>query len=541
MRKFRYVFVVASALLAGISCGEMKAAPAEIKASSDDAIAETTTGKIAGYIQDGINIFKGIPYAKASRFTAPEPSDSWTEIRSCRAYGPTSPQGKRTGWNSDESAFAFSWDDGYPGEDCQRLNIWTQGLTDGGKRPVMVWLHGGAYVAGSGQELPSYDGANLAKEGAVVVTLNHRLNILGFLDLSEFGEKYSKSANAGMLDIVAALRWIRDNIDNFGGDPDNVTIFGQSGGGGKVSCLLAIPEARGLFHKAIVQSGSTLQLQTKETARLLGRETVKELGLDAENIDSIENVPYEKLLSAGYRAIERLKAADHGNQVLNILGWSPSVDGDVIPEQPFDGKAPEQSKSIPMIIGSTLCEFNADPSRPSAKEMSNEQIEKMLREQYGDNTDDYIAAFAKAYPEYKPADLIETDFRFRPRAVEQGRLKSSQNGGAPVYMYLFTWESPVMDGRMRSTHCMDIPFVFANTDRHASMTGGTVQARELGRKMSTAWLNFARTGNPNGDGVPYWPAYNLENGATMIFDNNCRIVNHHDADLLDVVKRANNN
>ena len=171
MRKFRYVFVVASALLAGISCGEMKAAPAEIKASSDDAIAETTTGKIAGYIQDGINIFKGIPYAKASRFTAPEPSDSWTEIRSCRAYGPTYPQGKRTGWNSDESAFAFSWDDGYPGEDCQRLNIWTQGLTDGGKRPVMVWLHGGAYVAGSGQELPSYDGANLAKEGLSIIVL----------------------------------------------------------------------------------------------------------------------------------------------------------------------------------------------------------------------------------------------------------------------------------------------------------------------------------------------------------------------------------
>lgn len=229
----------------------------EITASSNIAITSTQYGKVAGYLENNIFTFKGIPYAKAERFMPPVAPDQWDGIRSSRAYGPTCPQTERMGWQSDEQAFAFNWDDGFPGEDCLRVNIWTQGLKDGKKRPVMVWLHGGGYAAGSGQELPSYDGAALSKKGdVVVVTLNHRLNVLGFLDLSAYGGKYAQSVNVGLLDLVAALRWVNENIENFGGDPSNVTIFGQSGGGGKVSTLLATPSAKGLFQKAIVQSGS---------------------------------------------------------------------------------------------------------------------------------------------------------------------------------------------------------------------------------------------------------------------------------------------
>lgn len=227
----------------------------EISASSNIAVTQTQYGKVGGYLENNVFTFKGIPYAKAERFMPPTAPDQWKGIRSSRAYGPTCPQAERMGWQSDEQAFAFNWDDGFPGEDCLRVNIWTQGLKDGKKRPVMVWLHGGGYAAGSGQELPSYDGAALSRKGdVVVVTLNHRLNVLGFLDLSAYGGKYAQSVNVGLLDLVAALRWVNENIENFGGDPSNVTIFGQSGGGGKVSTLLATPSAKGLFQKAIVQS-----------------------------------------------------------------------------------------------------------------------------------------------------------------------------------------------------------------------------------------------------------------------------------------------
>ena len=256
-----------------------------ILASSSVAVAQTANGKVAGYIQDGVTIFKGIPYAKANRFEAPVQADSWEGIRSCRQYGPVSPQGARSGWANDEIAFAFNWNDGVQGEDCLRLNVWTPAL-DSRKRPVMVWLHGGGYSAGSGQELPSYDGTSLAfAEDVVVVSINHRLNVLGFLDLSAYGEKYAKSANAGLLDIVASLKWVRDNIAAFGGDPSNVTIFGQSGGGGKVTTLLATPCAKGLFHKAIVQSGSMLRTMESKYSRKIGIATVRNLGLDSSSID----------------------------------------------------------------------------------------------------------------------------------------------------------------------------------------------------------------------------------------------------------------
>ena len=456
------------------ACGQ----EGEITASSATAIAETESGKVAGYVENGIYIYKGIPYAKAERFMPPVAADKWEGVRSSRAYGPTCPQGKRMGWYSDEQAFAFNWDDGYPDENCLRVNIWTPGLKDGKKRPVMVWLHGGGYSAGSGQELPSYDGTNLAKKGdAVVVTLNHRLNVLGFLDLSAYGDKYAKSGNAGLLDLVAALQWVNKNIESFGGDARNVTIFGQSGGGGKVSTLLATPSARGLFHKAIVQSGSMLRTMEQKYSRRIGSAVMEELGLKASQIDELCKMPYDKVLAAGDKAIAKVRAEAEKEGVSSfIFGWAPTVDGDVLPVQPFDPQAPAQSKGIPVMIGTTLHEFTMSTYVPAFRTITKEKAVEFLQKKYGERTDEFLTAFEKAYPGYQPKDLVDVDFVFRPGAVEQAKLKAAQQG-APVYMYMFAWESPVLDGMFRSTHCMDIPFAFNNVVRHASMTGGGAEAQ----------------------------------------------------------------
>lgn len=507
--------------------------------STSDAVATVTQGRIAGYTDNGVNIYKGIPYAKAERFKAPVKADPWPGVRSCRQYGPTAPQAERQGWQNDEIAFAFNWDDGYAGEDCLRANVWTPAKSaDGHKRPVMVWLHGGGFAAGSGQELPGYDGANLARKGdVVVVTLNHRLNVLGFLDLSEFGPEYAESGNAGLLDLVAALEWVRDNAEAFGGDPDNVTIFGQSGGGGKVSVLCATPAAKGLFHKAIVQSGSTLGTMTAEMSRRIGRETARRLGVE-NDISKIADVPYKELLAAGTAAVAAVRTqaeAEGGTGGAFIFGWAPTVEGKVLPCQPFAEGAPEQSRDIPMMIGTTRCEFSPTTYVPMLRDADINVARGFIGNRYGqDNADRIIAAYGKAYPGYQPRDLIDFDATFRPNAVRQGDIKAGQ-GGAPVYMYLFNWESPVLGGILRSTHCMEIPFVFDNAGVHASMTGGGAEARALADRMSDAWLDFARTGNPNTPSLPEWPAYTAAGRATMFFDNECQVRYGHDRELLDVV------
>ena len=508
-----------------------------ILASSSVAVAQTANGKVAGYIQDGVPIFKGIPYAKANRFEAPVQADSWEGIRSCRQYGPVSPQGARSGWANDEIAFAFNWNDGVQGEDCLRLNVWTPAL-DSRKRPVMVWLHGGGYSAGSGQELPSYDGTSLAfAEDVVVVSINHRLNVLGFLDLSAYGETYAKSANAGLLDIVASLKWVRDNIAAFGGDPSNVTIFGQSGGGGKVTTLLATPCAKGLFHKAIVQSGSMLRTMESKYSRKIGIATVRNLGLDASSIDKISEVPYGELLAAGEKAIAQVKAeADRDGVASFIFGWAPTVDGAVLPSQPFDPQAPAISAEIPMIIGTTRHEFSMTTYVPALRNAGREEVIGILKGRYGEGTERFLELFAKAYPGSKPADMLDADFVFRPGAIEQALRKSLQ-GAAPVYMYMFNWESPVLDGILRSTHCMEIPFVFNNADRHASMTGGGAQAMELASKMSHCWAEFARCGKPSAEGLPEWEPFEAEKRAVMFFDNTCKMSYSHDKELMDFIRR----
>ena len=543
MKRALSASVLGLAFLAGIPASvaakqNTPAVPTPILATDARGIVTTTAGQVAGYIENDIYIYKGIPYAKAQRFMPPTAPDAWQGIRSSRAYGPTCPQAKRMGWYSDELAFSFNWDDGFPDEDCLRVNVWTPGVNDQKKRPVMVWLHGGGYSAGSGQELPSYDGTNMAKEhDVVVVTLNHRLNVLGFLDLSSFGAKYAQSGNVGLLDLVAALQWVHHNIAAFGGDPANVTIFGQSGGGGKVSTLLATPSAKGLFHKAIVQSGSMLRTMEARYSRRIGEETVRLLGLDAAHVDSLARVPYDKLLAAGEKAVANVRQQAEQEGVASfIFGWAPTVDGDVLPAQPFDPAAPAQSKDIPVMIGTTLHEFSASTYVPAFRDIAQDKAVEMLRAKYGDRTDEFVSLFGKVYPGYAPKDLLDVDFTFRPSAVEQANLKARQ-GGAPVYMYMFAWQSPVMDGILRSTHCMEIPFVFDNALRHASMTGGGADAQALAQKMSTAWANFARTGNPNGEGLPQWPAYTPDGGETMWFDNTCTIKKHHDRELLDFVRQ----
>lgn len=520
-----------------ISSGTCKS---PIASSSSDAVAQTAYGKVVGYLEDNLYIFKGIPYAQAERFMPPVPPTPWENVRSSRSYGPTCPQAKRTGWLMDEQAFAFKWDDGYPGEDCLRLNIWTQGLADGKKRAVMVWFHGGGYSAGSGNELPSYDGAALASKGDVVlVTVNHRLNVLGFLDLSAFGKKYEQSGNAGILDLVAALQWVHDNIANFGGDPGNVTIFGQSGGGGKTSTILAVPAAKGLFHKAIVQSGSTLKVMEQENSRRIGVEVLNILKIKPSEIDKIKDVPYDQLLAAGNEAIEKVRkeatSSTQGGKML-MFGWSPTVDGITLTQHPFSPQAPDQIKDIPMLIGTTLHEFMGSNRIPDLDKKSDEEVKALLKEQYGDKTDAFLNEFKKVYPEYKTKDLFDVDLRFRPGAVEQASIKYAQ-GGAPVYMYLFAWESPALDGKLRSMHCMELPFVFNNISRTREMTGGGEEAYQLADKVSSAWINFAKTGNPNAEGLPEWEPFNPENGATMIFNNICEIKHNHDKELLNIVNK----
>lgn len=542
----RILLPLAIVLLSSVGCcqatknrdGGCKARTAELQTSAEATLAQTTCGSVAGYIDNGIFTYKGIPYAKAERFMPPVPADKWEGVRSCRAYGPTCPQGKRMGWYSDEQAFSFNWNDGFPDEDCLRVNIWTPGINDGKKRPVMVWLHGGGYSAGSGQELPSYDGRNLAEKGdVVVVTLNHRLNVLGFLDLSAYGEKYAHSGNSGLLDLVAALEWVQENIANFGGDASNVTIFGQSGGGGKVSTLLATPAAKGKFHKAIVQSGAMLRTMDSRWSRRIGAAVVEELGITPCRIDEISKVPFEDLLAAGEKVIARLKPeAEKQGFASFIFGWAPTVDGSVLPRQPFDPQAPEQSKDIPMLIGTTIHEFSMSTYVPQLRTINQDAAVEYLKSRYGDRTDEFLELFENTYPGYEPKDLIDTDFIFRPSAIEQAGLKSRQ-GGAPVYMYMFAWESPVLDGILRSTHCMEIPFVFNNADVHASMTGGGTGAMKLADVMSQSWINFARTGDPNTEKLPEWPTYNCSEGATMFFNNECEVRYNHDKELINFIRQ----
>jgi len=501
---------------AAASPAQTTPAPGTRIATPND-IVETTAGRVRGFTRNGVHIFRGMPYgdttAGANRFMPAKKPTPWTGVRSSTSWGPCCPQAARGGWVNDEEQFLYQWDDGFPGEDMLRVNVWTPAVNDNGRRPVLVWIHGGGFQSGSSQELRPYDGENLAKRhNAVLVSMNHRLNVFGFLDLTNVGgSAYAQSANLGQLDLVLALEWVRDNIAQFGGDPNNVMIFGQSGGARKVSTLLAMPAARGLFHRAAVLSGSHLRQNTPEQTERQARAVLAQLSITGSDLKRLHEVPTATLMAAAIEAQRSLSPT---------VGWGPVVDGTVLPAHAFDPVAPAISAGVPLLVGNTYAEFGGGVGNPTAHELTFDGLRERLQPTLGVRTDDAIAAYRKAFPSARPFEisaLVTGTRAYRLGAVTMADLKSVQT--APVYMYWFGWNTPVLDGRPLAYHCQDLAFWFDNIDLAAQATGGTDDARDLASKMSAALVAFTKTGDPNHAGLPTWPRFNATERPTMVFEN----------------------
>lgn len=468
-------------------------------------VVQTTAGLVQGTDEDGISRYLGIPYAQAEeRFVPATEVTAWEGIRIADSYGPISPQGAISGLGQAGNQ------DGTD-NNSQNLNIWTPGVNDGEKRPVMVWLHGGGFSTGSANE-EGYDGENLSRSGdVVVVSVNHRLNVFGYLDLSAYGEKYKDSANVGIRDIVDSLEWIQDNIEAFGGDPDNVTVFGQSGGGAKVLALMTSPYAEGLFHKGIVQSGATETMgvifNSQEASTRLTEHILKRLDITEDNIEDIQTVPVEELETAAMEALQetgeelKLPAALGGGYSMD---WEPVVDGDFLPTNPVtEDSFAEAGADIPLLIGSNLNEwsgfFETAPIEPT------KELETALREAYPDKTE-------------LTAEQVDTT-TIRLPLLKIMSHKADQKA-APVYAYVFTYGN--------SYHGAEIPYVFQRVS-------GSGEEQELAEQVSQAWINFARTGRPGAGKIPEWEPYTRESGATMLLDVEPELVYHHDQELLSIL------
>ncbi len=490
--------------------------------NDQEPVVRTTSGDVSGRFHDSVFAFTGIPYAKAERFMPPQDPDAWDGVLECQDFGPVAKQ--VVPWYPDsvqDEKELFS------------VNVWTQGIKDSKKRPVMLWLHGGGFHVGASNDPMTY-GEALAKKGDVVfVSVNHRLNILGFLDLSACGEKYAQSANVGMLDIVKALEWIQSNIEKFGGNPSDVTIVGESGGGGKVGTLMCMPAAKGLFHKAIIQSGTLINTMTREKSQLLGLAVLETLGLTPTEVEKLDTMAYLDLVKAGNDAIAKI-AGPRKPGSPTMFGFAPSADGVVLLQQPFSPGFADISYEIPLMIGSTLNEMM--PTFYGEKDLTLEQAKERLAEEHGENTDKYIELFAKAYPDYTPQDLLSIDKVFRPYTIRTADARALESS-APLYVYFLAWKSGVDDASKGSFHGLDIPLAFNTVDLRSDWTGNTEEAWKMADKMSSAWINFIRSANPNVEGVlPVWEPYTAENGATMYFDDESRIVHNHDRELMNFIR-----
>jgi para-nitrobenzyl esterase len=504
------------------------------------AVAKTQYGKVRGYVDAGVFTFKGIPYGQntgaENRWLPAKSPTPWDGEYPALIYGANCPQ-RLHDFTGIEQSFLQDWDDGYMSEDMLKLNVWTSSLT--GKRPVMVYFHGGGFSFGSSYELPSQEGAQMARyHDVVVVTVNHRLNILGFFDVSEIGgPAYSDSVNAGMTDLVASLKWVRENISNFGGDPDKVMIYGQSGGGSKVTCLMGMPSAAGLFQRASVQSGGGGNPPSAEQSRELSRKIMTELGLASNDLASLQKMEWSKLNAAANAAAAKINGPAPRTLGMGApagstprVGMGPTLDGRVVTVRSFYEAAPEISKSVPMLIGSVSEEGNRMSSQPTEAEWH-----ATLAGTVGEaKASALIAAMKKAHPEKSIRTLSYgvSGLLVRNNVTRMAKMKYDQKG-APVYAYYFTWQSPMLEDA-GAWHTAELAFCFDNTKRCEQGTGNTPEARELAKKTATAWANFARTGNPSQPGLTWTPT-DANRCPTMVFDNRCRMVDDPEGEVRKIL------
>ena len=500
------------------------------------AVADTTNGKVRGFIHRNIYNFLGIPYGAnttgKNRFMPPQKPDPWKEIYPAVYWPNSAPQLLDNFYANRYLAFTDYWHYDDVSENCLGINVWTPGYNDNKKRPVLLWLHGGGFTSGNSIEHPEYHGENLSRRGDIVFcSLNHRLGPMGFADFAGVGgEKYSASGNVGMLDIVAGLEWIRDNISNFGGDPGNVTIMGQSGGGAKVCTLAAMPSAKGLFHKAVALSGNSLKGGEKNYSEKLGSYILKEAGLSGSQMDKLQDMPWKDFYAFANNASMKLRTETGITGMMG--GFGPVADGVYLPQQPFFSG--DLSSNIPMIICSTFYERSPSSFDSSLENITLDKAKELAKTTRGfgvslaENASNIIEAYAKNFPDKKPIEILSMAISNRLQTIATANAKVNQP--APVYLAWFGWNPPVFDGRLRAFHTMDIGFWFYNTDVQISHSGGGARPRNLAAKMSDALVQFMKTGDPKGVGLPDWPKYTTANGETIILDDVCTVKNDPDRD-----------
>jgi para-nitrobenzyl esterase len=502
------------------------------------AVANTTSGKVRGFVLRGIHQFLGIPYGAdtsgANRFLPPQKPKPWTDVFPALWWGNSAPQNMDNRYANRYASFRDRWNYDDVSEDCLRLNVFTPAINDGKKRPVLFWIHGGGFTAGNAIEQDGYHGENLARFGDVVfVSINHRLGPLGFTNLAAVGgEKFAASGNVGMLDIVAALEWVLDNIAGFGGDPANVTIMGQSGGGAKVTTLCAMPKAAGLFHKAVVLSGAGTRSGDKEYSEKLGSYVLKEAGLAPADIGKLQEMPWKDFHAIATRAQRKLAAETTSPSAGLRRGFNPVVDGDVLPQHPYYPEPAPTAATVPMLVCSTFHEQSLSWADATLEGITLQHVAERVRERagfgpgFGDQSQAVVDAYVRAFPGKKPVEILSLVTSNRQSVVELANAKSKQ--AAPVFVAWFGWQPPLFDGRMRAFHCIDICFWFHNTDVMFSHTGGGARPRKLATLMAGQLLQFMKTGQPNGKGLPKWPKYTAANGEVMILDDVCEVKNDPD-------------